>query len=778
MEEINKMEIVCNPFQKRIDYYWYDKKQGEYIAVDPKESELAKSEYTKTAIQRKASEIIDVINNEYNVGNIGLEINFVGTKEDFDDLCRTIKLDYEKFNITCIKDKRYYNTAKEVMPKIKKKFSEIREILTKYSEEQGKEQLDKYIDTIKPSIALCVMGLYTAGKSSFINSIIGREVLPSGSDPTTGKICKICYAQVYEIEFLDKGRKCKLKFDKEKIYYPADTQSEIIAELQQIRATDEVHNETCHMNRVLQILNKKKDISDIVTVRLPFKKTNFLNEEFDFIIYDTPGSNSEQNAEHFGLLQKAIKEQTNALPIFVTDLETLSANDNKNLYDLIEKAKDSLDIINAIVVVNKADRKGEKELGNFKNKVSELTITKLGLKRFFLMSSILGIASKKENPDDVKEWIDSDVFERYDETKQKYLSGKRKLYDYNVIQKDKISEKNNICSEDRSIILYRNSGLESVEKEITEYAQKFALFQKCSLASRYLQQAIDSCAQNLEFVEEQQKKAWNKAKSSLHDKEIKLKNDLNLKQKEFTEDCNTKFQKLIEQILLEYEIDDHLLLNDMKNRWKDIKEEKKTNGNPEKWAFEQMQKYVDDLYNRLIYRLSENINEKANLFWEERAKKLKQEYCSIIHGSKALTEEQKKILESVIRYKAFIRMTKIEFDLRGTGVIRFKKFLFWEREKEKIDIKLCCNIFKMNFENVTRAKTMDLEKRSGNEFKLWAEKLLKKLHIEMTTFNPELRNLSQQISKFENEIEEKAICKSKLEEGKQFIDNLLGMQGR
>ena len=40
-------------------------------------------------------------------------------------------------------------------------------------------------------IPICVFGNYSAGKSTFINALIGREVLPSGGDPVTAKIYKI-----------------------------------------------------------------------------------------------------------------------------------------------------------------------------------------------------------------------------------------------------------------------------------------------------------------------------------------------------------------------------------------------------------------------------------------------------------------------------------------------------------------------------------------------------------------------------------------------------------
>lgn len=40
-------------------------------------------------------------------------------------------------------------------------------------------------------VPICVLGNYSAGKSTFINALIGSEILPNGIEPITAKIYKI-----------------------------------------------------------------------------------------------------------------------------------------------------------------------------------------------------------------------------------------------------------------------------------------------------------------------------------------------------------------------------------------------------------------------------------------------------------------------------------------------------------------------------------------------------------------------------------------------------------
>ena len=253
MNNASRMRIICDPFKKEIEYQWYDSNIEDYVEFDTENSKLASEEFVYATIQNRAYEIVNLINRECNVGNVGLEIIFIGTQDDYDDFCAVINTYYQDANIECVRDSHFFNTAGDVMPMIKQKFSEVKETLEKYTEDEIAKLVYKYNDAVKPSISLCMMGLYSAGKSAFINSIIGSEVLPSASDPTTAKVCKIYCDKKYQIRFWFDNKECVLTFSGNTYKPNSNFDKEIIKELQSIVETGTYHDEVYHMNRALDI---------------------------------------------------------------------------------------------------------------------------------------------------------------------------------------------------------------------------------------------------------------------------------------------------------------------------------------------------------------------------------------------------------------------------------------------------------------------------------------------------------------------------------------------
>ena len=101
------------------------------------------------------------------------------------------------------------------MDEIKDKFGKVKNTLEEYQEESIIDLIQKYEDTVKPSVSVCVLGLYSAGKSAFINSLIGEEILPSGSDPTTAKVFRIYCSDSYSVSFEIDGTPCTITFGDE-----------------------------------------------------------------------------------------------------------------------------------------------------------------------------------------------------------------------------------------------------------------------------------------------------------------------------------------------------------------------------------------------------------------------------------------------------------------------------------------------------------------------------------------------------------------------------------
>ena len=788
MNNASRMRIICDPFKKEIDYQWYDFNIEDYVEFDPENSKLASNEFVNATIQNRAYEIVGLINRECNVGNVGLEIVFIGTEDDYNDLCDVIKAYYGDANIECVRDTSYFNSAKTVMPLIKEKFSEIKTTLEEYTEEEIAKLVDKYNDAVKPSISLCMMGLYSAGKSAFINSIIGAEVLPSASDPTTAKVCKIYCDKKYQIRFWFDDKECVLTFNGSKYKPSSNFEKEIVKKLQSIVDTAEQRDEIFHMNRALDILNtytnNEHKISDIIEIRLPFKGTLLPAEEFDFIIYDTPGSNSDNNVRHFEVLKDSLDEQTNALPIFLTTPDSMDAEDNDKILELIEETGASLDTTNAIVIVNKADEKGPKTLKEKREKCQNLRITKWKSTRIFFLSSVLAIASKKNNPDNASEWLDEDMYEIYEKNESKYSSDERKLYEFNIIDRSKADDIVGYSDSKKTTHLYKNSGLESIEKEIIEYAQKYASYNKCQQASTYLQDAIDLCVDNVADVKKVLEGALKDAREQFDDKKRILCDQLE-KRKDDVKSYNNEFQKAMEKDFNAFVTQEHIqnkpesraqLENKLQEQWKKLKEQEKKNKKDKSWALSQIQQFANEMYNDYLKSFSEMANKDITSFWGDKSKLFKDNCSKIVQDSDALTPEQKDILDSIVLSKEKMFTSQIKFDLREIGAIRKKHFLFIPLKSEKFDAKLCCDQMIVKFNDAVRARISGVVKSNNCNFSEWTNNLIDTLTKELCKFNSDLNSYEIKIEDIGRDIQSKTECKKMLSESKDYIDTLLNIQ--
>lgn len=789
MNNASRVRIDCDPFKKEIKYQWYVFNKKDYVDLNGENSKLASEEFVHTTIQNRAYEIVNLINQECNVGNAGLEISFAGTDDDYENFCNVINNYYGDANIECIRDKQFYNTAVEVMPKIKKKFSELKETLEKYKQEEIVKLVHKYSDAVKPSISLCVMGLYSAGKSAFINSLIGAEVLPSASDPTTAKVCKIYCDKEYQIRFWFDEKECILTF-KGSIYKSnSNFDKEIIRELQSIVETDTLHDEVFHMNRALDIINNYNNaehkISDIIEIRIPFERTLLPTETFDFVIYDTPGSNSDNNVRHFEVLKDSLDEQTNALLIFLTTPDTMDAEDNDKILNLIEKTGAALDTANAIVVVNKADEKGPKALREKREKCRNLRITKWKSTRIFFLSSVIAIASKKDNPDNKEEWLDEDMFEIYEDKELKYSSDNRKLFEFNIVDKSKADDIAAYSDDKKTTHLYKNGGLESIEKEITEYARKYALYNKCQQASVYLQDAIDLCVENVMKDKEQLERALEEATEHFNLKEKSLCDNLKSKEevigtynKEFQELIENDFNIFVEKNNLQDSADHKKKIQEkLQERWKRLKETEKKEKKDEGWAFLQIQQFVEEMYNEHLTKFSQEVDSLIESFWNGKSKQFKEECKKVVLDSDALTVEQKKILEAVVLLKGNMSMYRMDFDLRKSGAIQKKHFLFWQLKSEKFDVKRCCHLLIQKFNEAVRKSITNAISTNEKNFKEWTKELINILKEKLCTFNSDLSSYKQKIEKIKADIESKKECEQMLDKSKEYIDELLNIQG-
>ena len=200
MVERNKVRIRCNPYSKEILYHLWDSEDDIWCEMS-ENSVLTRSDFMKATIQNKAQDILSAINETYNLGNVGIDIVFEGTDDDFNELDHVRECYFRSFDIRCIKGETFVAPAADVIQDIDELFKQIDSSFEQYQDKEIKDLIAKFHDATRKVIPICVMGLYSSGKSAFLNSIIGEEILPSSTDPTTAKNYRISSGNKYEITF-------------------------------------------------------------------------------------------------------------------------------------------------------------------------------------------------------------------------------------------------------------------------------------------------------------------------------------------------------------------------------------------------------------------------------------------------------------------------------------------------------------------------------------------------------------------------------------------------
>lgn len=680
MNDKNTVKIKCNPYTQSIEYYRWDCEIEDWNPITSYESPFSKSEFKNTALQHKAYEIIHHMNDMYNPGNVGLDIFFEGTKEDMDELTAIVNKYFSKCNINVISGEMYLLSAQNVKKQIEDIFSYMARLFKEYPNSEVTESIRKFSDTVRPMIPICVMGLYSAGKSAFINSLIGVELLPSASDPTTSKTYKISSGSKYEIKFSynngkgsQKRLKVKLAFTESTYKVNQSGELDIVYALEIIKRYKTVEERMYHalsiinnydMQRNKNLPDNKKiwRVSNLIEVTLPIEASVLPFNDFDFVIYDTPGSNSASNTDHTEVLKKAMAGQTNGLPIFVTTPDNMDGKDNAELIETIEKLGGALDKNNLMIIVNKSDEKSSNTLKAKKENFSDLTVSKLDPAGTYFVSSVMGLGFKKiisgnfkveeyefmGNTVTVKlpEWIDDDYSSVFKSQMNKFTAKNEpfSLYRYNIIPR---LQYDSYCDSEveEKISAYRNSGLLAVELAIRDFAVKYALYNKCRNASDYLSDASEKLKSNLNEKTKQQETLYAKLRTNMSEQEKYVLAQLEAKCKKdknqyMTLFANNMFFKLnaisssLEDGLSDIITDD----------WKKTKEKVKGRSQ-QKIA---MTKAINDFLTCQVNNTWEIEKKLALDFWENKQDEFKQSLLKIIFEKSWLTEEQKNLLKDAI----------------------------------------------------------------------------------------------------------------------------------
>jgi hypothetical protein len=240
------------------------------------------------------------------------------------------------------------------------------------------------------------------------------------------------------------------------------------------------------------------------------------NDRVQFLIYDTPGTDSN-NIKHQNILCDVLEEQTQSILIFVCTPDKLEGSGNNILLDYLKGKEKNIDINRSIFVINKADTvcadarenmfQSEEDIQSEEDKVK----LELKGKKVFFTSALYGyvakavkngIASKEEEftlESGIRDLANDGSPKRYCYKSNRYASSEAATEV--MIQKCdnalKQARKNNDMKEIVSIC----SGMYALESEILQYGEKYASAVKVFAIINSVDMALTTLTKRLESIE-------------------------------------------------------------------------------------------------------------------------------------------------------------------------------------------------------------------------------------------------------------------------------------
>lgn len=416
------------------------------------------------------------------------DLTFQGTSMDFEDLQESAEQAKEKgmtINLTHIPVKEVAHMELA----IEEVFDEI--IHGPIEELKTKDLQDAFKKALNSEFEITVVATMSAGKSTLINALLQRKIMPSSQEA--------CTATIARIKDTDDPEFFAVAYDEDgnKITSVSDVQLEDMAKL-----------------------NANETVSTIVIEGdIPFTST----EEMSLVLIDTPGPNNSRDENHLKTTYKNLNDSSKALVLYILNATQLGVNDDSTLLDAVANSmkvggKQSKD--RYLFVVNKIDnfRKGDDDVEQSLEKVRKyLADRDIHNPNLFPAAALpaLDIRELMGNSDTIDEDLEDEILmtaRKLNRNHELHLenyatltsSTKKKIVDR--LKQVSDGDKENL---ETALI---HTGIPAIEETIKLYVEKYArtakiknvvdTFQKKLESSRAFEETKNAIAENTEKHEQ------------------------------------------------------------------------------------------------------------------------------------------------------------------------------------------------------------------------------------------------------------------------------------
>ena len=237
-------------------------------------------QFLNKRLQLWVDQIPSMLSTEYNDDEF--DLTFHGTELDYQDLLSAIEL-AKMDGISIFPNKIPAKEFGEKENEIRELFSDIQKL--PFEELQSPEVANAFELAFNELLEVNVVATMSAGKSTLINALLGKKLLPSKQGA--------CTATITRIQDDDDSTYKAVVIDKNK---------------------SEIEHYSCLNYETMRKLNDNPEVSEIqVKGNIPFVSS----DEISLVLIDTPGPDNARDPRHGKVTDKALNQSSKMLVMFV-----------------------------------------------------------------------------------------------------------------------------------------------------------------------------------------------------------------------------------------------------------------------------------------------------------------------------------------------------------------------------------------------------------------------------------------------------------------------------
>ncbi|APO81883.1 dynamin family protein [Pseudomonas putida] len=317
---MNRIHITHNPFTVETTFSINDQAPADGCKL---------SSYKESRLQLWVEKLFDELSDLFN-GDNRFHVAFKGVESDFLDI-------QEAANVAIANGMEVELEWHQTVP-TEQRLEQIRALMTEAREHPQFDQFIEGDQNARKSIEeafnrdfdVYVVATMSSGKSTLINAMLGRDLLPAANEATTATIARITDND----QMIDRFAAKRYNRNGDEVGESANVDLECLKEWNQLEDTQLIDIE-----------------GNIVAIRE--------REDVRLVLTDTPGPNNSQDEAHQLKTMSFIQDsKRNPLILYVLNASQLGTNDDRNLLGLVAETmrkggKQSKDRF--IFVINKMD---------------------------------------------------------------------------------------------------------------------------------------------------------------------------------------------------------------------------------------------------------------------------------------------------------------------------------------------------------------------------------------------------------------------------------------